>query len=91
MTFFAVILVSTTLIGCETLNKAGLVRAGIDLPNPAPQVAAPCRVPTVDKGDDARLSLAQHRLALVTCKKRHKGMVNFYNDVRRTFGGEQNK
>ena len=56
---------------------------GPDIPPLNASVAAPCAIPTLAAGQDARYELARNRSSLKTCAGKHKAAVDAYNGVRR--------
>jgi hypothetical protein len=50
--------------------------------------AAPCKSPSVAKGQDARAVAARMAGAFASCRDKHGNVVRQYNDVRNRFGGK---
>ena len=46
---------------------------------------ADCAQPGLKAGDQAKIALARHRVALADCAARHARVVRFYDGVKRRF------
>jgi len=75
-----------TLGACTTFSSvAGGKVADIDLPVLPSDLRQACADPGVRAGHDVRAELARNRYALAACKRKHAGMIDFYDDVRESF------
>lgn len=70
------------LISCTSFNGAP---GGIVLPAMPVDLTAPCTDPGVRKGQDVRIELARNRVALSSCREKHRDTVDFYKDVEKEF------
>jgi hypothetical protein len=82
----ALALLTTLTAGrCSPSGSGGPDLRHPALPEPAPDLASPCRDPGLsgDKGRDA----IRHRQALADCEARRRGWSAFYRDVQQAHGG----
>lgn len=73
----------TTLSACDRSDKPDV--AVLTLPVMPAELRRECRDAALRQGTDARLALADTRLALAECRRRHGATVLFYDSVKREF------
>lgn len=76
-------LLAMILTACQPNNEFNIevIPEGTKIPPLTAELRQLCNIPGLKEGQDARVALFEHRVALLDCAERHGGVVAFIDKV----------